>query len=86
MRKNNQIQIDGASFNEEMIFCDICGWGDQMSYTDIVHNDRRFDFCMRHNEAAIRTYIEMNLASYSLEKGMPISNQNLKRKQIPMDL
>ena len=60
-----------------MIFCDLCGWGDHIFYTHIIHNDRRFDFCKRHIETEIRIYIVLNLAFYSLEKGIPISDQNL---------
>ena len=57
--------IGGKMFHTELVFCDICGFGDTMTFEGVIVNSRKMDFCKRHSEDAIVSYIEMDLPPYS---------------------
>ena len=79
-------RIGGKSFKTVQPTCDICGWGDTLIFENVIVDQRRYDFCKRHTENEIVTYIEMGLPTYSVKTGKPITDKNLKNKQIPMGL
>lgn len=60
--------IDGIFFNSEAVFCDICGWRDQMLIIGIIHDNRTYDFCKRHSPQVIRSFIENKMSPFSISK------------------
>lgn len=86
MRSGNiQTLIGGKAFETESVFCDICGWGDVIIFSDILANGRRYDFCKRHTEKQIVNFIEMEFPSYQASKN-PISNKDLAQGQFNLNI
>ena len=59
--------MEGRNFKWNLFFCDICGWGDTMIIEGVIVNSRKMDFCKRHDEDAIVSYIELGLPPYDVK-------------------
>lgn len=80
MRKKSKIRIDGKEFQDESVFCDICGWGDQMIFTDIHYEGRVFDFCKRHPEPVVRIFVTKKLPRYK-PSVKPLKNKEILKME-----
>lgn len=68
--------IDGNRYEEEAVFCDICGSGNYLKYVGIKKNNRTLDFCNNHKDVVIRKYLDNDLPKYS-SKRKPLTDKQI---------
>lgn len=56
------IYLDGTRGIEEIIWCDICGWGDTVRNQGFPEDD--YHFCHRHGADQVRDFMQGRLQGY----------------------